>query len=368
MLSRAELRSLGFLFFFGIILLGIPILLRSSPVGDMSYTEIRFASIIKEQHSFPRYDHLSYGGRINTHEPGYSYLLRVFGSFGFFIPILFGILNVVLLFFLLRNFPSVLFFACLFLLLTPGFLYLHTSFSPLQIGIFLFLLSGVFFVHKRFFLSAITLGLLPLFSFIFFFTAVCLGFFLLSKKGIKAIHFGSFALVSIPIFFFSAPWFLKLGFPSLAFFSLPLFSPLSRLRLFYTEIGSLSGISLFLFFLALYGLYTFASERRQRLLFLSFALLSFASAFYSLSFFTLLLLPLSFFAAFGYSHYRRSTWKVALFKYGSLLVLFTALLFSTATYFSHIQELFPTAAHQEALAFLRSQAGNETVLGPLEEG
>ncbi len=371
MWSRAEWRSFVFLFVLGALLLGVtPFLRGSSFLGSEAAAQLRTVGILHQTHAFPIFDALSFQGRKVTQERGYSFLLSwIPQSWFIFVPFFFGLLNFVLFFFLLKDFsPSHRFISCLFFLLTPAFLFFHSTLHPLSVALTLLLLSGLFFRSSRFFFGILCLSLLPLFSIVlFFFSLASLILFALFRK-IQWKFVLALFFIGVIVCFFTAPWIFHLGLVSFSYLSVPFFTIVDHITLLFVEFGGFNGVSFFLFCLALYGGFVYLSQYRQILFgFLCF-LLSLGFFFLFSSFIAFFILPILFFAAFGFTHLLSSIWKSGLLKYAVLLVFIVALGSSTIFYFESVPSADPSLGLQQAFLFLDKQSSNGTILAPLSYG
>ncbi len=371
MLSNARLPFWALLILC-LVLLALPIMLRERftdglLVDPVSYDNLRLAKNVQES-GLISYDELSYSGRTYLGEHAWIILLSPYPEFlSNFLPLLFGILSFVVFYLLIsRLYPSLKFWASIFLLVSTPFLYAFSVSTEyvaaaffILLGFYLYIENKKNFAYALFFIS----GLFSVAS-LFFVTAIFL-YYSFRKK-----HFGEFSVVCLGFviaFLVSFYKIFSLGLPDL-FFGVTKFSIPSFLSFVFGEFGLASGVGLFLFFMALVGIYNLYSER-YKYVFLYFLLLLFLFVSF---YFPFLLFYLNFFLAFyaagGIIALLRYEWRSEELKFLTILIILCGALFSTVSFYASVDTFEPNQAKGEAMLFLKEQEISKVVFSDYTDG
>lgn len=249
------------------------------------------------------------------------------------------------------------------LILSPVFIFTFSSFSGSSLFILL-ALSSIFLLLQK---PPYRYGaLVPIgaASFIDLFSAILLIGILLwfwRAQGRKKDQFVLF-LAGIASLLFLNNWLL-LNLP----FTLGPFSTSSPLQDLFADVGSRSGLSIFLVLLAAIGLITAKKKEKLAAPIMLLALFAVLFSQNTNMLFSLALL-LTFFATKGFLWLWQRTWTLESVKSISLFLIILGLLFSTISYLGRSAELTPTETAWEAFSWIRENVPKDTLLyGPPEE-
>ncbi len=339
--------------FFGIILLSSMNFLRQDEtrIGEKTYF---YERIVDSQMD---YDELSYSGRSFTYNLGPIYLLLFLSklfSINFLLiilPIIFGIILLILSYLILKKLninENEINLTLIFLIITPLFLYNFVSYNPLTIILPLVLLSFYLFISK----NKISKILLPLLIFImgFFdyksiiFLLIAMIIYLIKLKQIKKIYpYLGISFLSLIITYL--PNLVKYGFTSSIFNE-------NYFKLFLSDLGSLTGISLFLIFFSIFGINYLWKTKNENFYFLIFFMLTFVLTLLNRGFIPYFIILLPYIASLGVNNLTKSRWESESIRRLTLLLLILGLIFSSYSTLVNIKDSQPNQNMFNALNFL----------------
>lgn len=135
---------------------------------------------------------------------------------------------------------------------------------------------------------------------------------------------------------------------------------------FISDLGGLSGISFFIFIMALFGLAVTWKKKNFYFAYLLLPLMIPAYAFNTNTIFFLSLLMV-FFAATGFVRLFERSWTLTALKKITFFILILGILFSSLTYIDRIQDYQPSLADKEALSWLKSNTLEEVIVASAPE-
>ncbi len=334
------------LIFICILVLIVPLILRYNlpMAGDNSYFYIRIADAIKDK-GISLYDNLSYSGRELIPEFGWPLVLAgVSKLFSItselaskILLIILGVLSFILFYYLTREL-KVRTLASLFLIVSPGFLYLFSISNVYAMSIFLTLLS--LFLYKKDKLSSLIIFfLIPFFSFNFM--PLVIIFYYLYRVNRRKDFIKYFVVFMLPNLIY-IPSLFKYGFE------------FNFNKNIIFDFGITFGIGIFLLILSIFGLaelwkrkYEFSMEY---FLFISLILISFYfnSVLFYLNF------MVSILAAIGFYRLMKRRWESNFIEMMILLIFLCGALFSGLSYISQYKNELPNQDIVDGLLFLKS--------------
>ena len=332
--------------------------------GDENYYYLRNAESIRQDFSFidkvtnrPIYDF------------GWPLLLAIFNSvLGIniellcrFLPLLIGLFTVVIFYLVLGEFDleeKIKSFSCLLLIFSPPFIYSYSSCNNYGMAIFLSLLAFYYFLKDKIINSLVILILLSFFgisNIILLFLLSVIGIFLRYRKKFF-VSLKYFGIVFLVYSIFKVPFWVKYGLPERVIFNV-----LDKEFLFqhiFSDLGGLTGISIFTFLLAGLGLVsTWNKKSKYSLLYVSvlFLLILFLRN-PSISFYLNLLLIVL--VVYGFIFVIHTRWESELIKKMIIIVLIVGILFSSFSYIKFLYTLEPNQKTLDGLNVLKLE--NET--------
>ena len=352
------------------ILLGTIFFIRYTTTGGLllgqeSYSTLRLAETIKEK-GITAPDILSYGGRPTLTEKGLAFLLSFSPLFlARILPFLLGLLSLYFFFKIIHFFkPELALLSSILLISNPTTLFLYSTITKYTLSLTLLLAALYFFLHKKDILSLFLLLLLPFVSYL---TSILAFLFVTFRKKNKTHYFIlSISYLLFVIFFLVT--LIKLGTPQLPNFNVNEFGTGFLQHGFLAEFGGSFGLGTFFFILALTGIY-FAFEKNYHYLLaylLFIPLLLLVSSIPALLFFSNFLF--AFYAAYSCRWILTREWKIPQLKMIIFTVLFCGILFSPLAYINRISLIEPDKYTGQALQFLTTQKGEDTVFSSYTNG
>jgi hypothetical protein len=367
-----EFDGLFFLFciLFVLLLLVLPSFVKYVNNGEFillssqSYSHLRLAEYIHENGQFPSYDWLSFAGVSFKFTTVFEFVLAEFSSTtGFplfyivlFLPVLFGLLSFILVYFLLIQLKLSIIFRRIFLLLlitSPLFLYLFSVSNYFYIPLFLILFSVVLFLSRSFFLRIVCyflLLLLPFFGYIFPILAILILVLLYVKFKRKQL------ILLAVILFCSLSFFVKDIFGLVSVWNVSNFLKYSFLL---TDFGYQCGFSLFSLMLSIIGV-IFILKRNKGQNKPSYDIYFFI--IFSISFCLFLFLNMEvlffinfiviFYAAHGFLYLVKFEYESSTIKYMTMIVLLSTAVFIPISYINHMHSFYPDREIVSAFSYL----------------
>jgi hypothetical protein len=357
------------LLIFCILILGFTagyrvIALDGAPIGEESYYNLRLA----ENTEFLDYDALSFMGRFTVMESFWILILSVSPALlSFLLPFLFGIGTFIFFYLIMgRLKPQIKNLASLLLIISPAFIYLFSTSTKFSGAMFFTSIAFYCFLRKKRWFALAALFLVSMFSSLFgigIWVALLLYYVFKKKEKFLFIGHSILLIVSFLIYYirlfdigWQKPFFL--GSSEVSFF-------LSKV---FVNFGAAFGFGVFMFVLALIGIYAVWNERYKFIL-----------AYLGLFFFLLfgvyldaILLILGIvlvpFAAIGLRRLYRYNWKIDAVKYLVIIIIFAGLLFTTISYEKAHVNAFPNEDYNGAIKLLEKEGKGRVVLSDPENG
>lgn len=272
----------------------------------------------------------------------------------FLIPPLLSIFSLLILFKLtekLKLKKEFVFFFTLFFILTPTFLFSFTAFSAYS-WFFLLVMMGfwLLFHHQE---KIRIFSLIPFImaTFVDSFSA----FLLLSLQLVYLLTKRNKKIKDNFLSFSAGLTFFLLIFNKFVFNIPILIGPFHPQKIFpdlISDLGSLSGISVFMFILAVIGLAVTWKKKEFYTTYLLLPVIIVAYLFNTQTIFYLSILMV-FFATVGFLKLFEQRWSLVLLKKLTFFLLLLGIVFSTLTYVERMSEYLPLNADQEALTWIK---------------
>ena len=355
-----------------IVLLAVPIFVRHNYsaglfIGEESYRSLRIANEIKTGGDTAN-DELSYGGRVFLEESFWFYILSFNPKvLAMYLPAVFGLLSFILFYFILDYIkPSVKGISSLLLVISPVYIYLFSTATKYAAAAFFILLGVYLYIKDKKIFSHICFFSAGLFS-VFSLLAVSTVFFL---KGLRKRAFWDFVYTFAGffiLFFYYFKGVFAYGFPAVLFIIKEFTYTDFFSRLFFV-FGANSGIGFFFFVLALIGAYSMFKERYFYVfVYFIFAVLLFIS-YYTGFLLPYLLFAFAFYAGRGFMVLLDHEWRSGMFKFLTLLVVCSGLLFNLFVFVNGIGGFYPNSEYSGAIDFLDGINIYDTVFSDYKNG
>jgi len=324
-------------------------------IGESSYFHLNQAEHINQQNFYQNPYHLFLS--LNSLN---NYLIYQA------IPILLAILSLFLLINILKEFklnPKNQFFFLIFLILSPTFIYTFTIINHHSFFIFLILLGFSLLLQKKRFLKHLSFPVFALIPFFDVFSSILTLLLLLTyfylKKGNKLKPLITLVIILTLINIILKKILIKTSLKQLLLLSQ--YDSQNIFIDFFSDLGSLFGLSLFIILLAIIGLiYTWKKEKFY--LAYSFLILFTILSIYQTSTLIYLNFFIIFFASFGFTYLSNKEWKLNIIKNTTLLLLTLGIIFSTLTYLDNLSSLSPNPEIKESLLWLKENSEKNTTI------
>lgn len=352
------------IFLFGFIILILPYFFRGFILhGQESYFYFRISNFILEN-SIPNYDFLSFGGRAFLYSLGSPLFLVLFNllfkiklvGLLVFSPIIFGILSLFLYYNILKSFKinkNVLSFACYILILSPVFLYSFTHFTSFTIPLFLNLLGFFLILRKRKifrYLSFLVYFILSFFGFInILFGLLLLFFYFYKLKKLKRFIPYSFLILFV---IYLNNHFVGFGLDIISYKFYSLFS----------DFGGEFGLSIFLLFLAFFGLVGLWQKKYGNLNYYLFFILGIFFLILNIRYLIYFNLMLCILGAFGLRYIYKLKWNSLLIRNLTVVLLIGGIIFSGVSFLTENSKIDLSDEFYESMVFLGNRASPRDVI------
>jgi hypothetical protein len=280
-----------------------------------------------------------------------------------FIPPIFGLISLLLLYFLLKAINmghNDTFFAIIILATTPIFLYNFTTFSPEIIVLPIFLAGLLFFVKGYYVPSAIFFGTTALLN--IFYTIlgliIVVGDYLIKRKHLLNLIINSgviFISVLLGVLLFQINYFVAFT---------PLLSGLNGLLI---EFGAMKSYAVISMGLAILGLFSWWKKESSKTMVLIVVLVLILSSIFFESIRLPIAVVLAVFAAFSISYLANREWEIFVLK-GVILLLILCILFFSAVLTLNMQTKNIIQKDASSFAFLSSVDVSDTILSVERNG
>ncbi len=127
----------------------------------------------------------------------------------------------------------------------------------------------------------------------------------------------------------------------------------------FTDLGSISGMSLFTILLAVIGLAISWKKWHPAHLILLLGVLAASISSHALF---ILAIGIAWFASRGFLSLLRRSWSMRTLKYFTLLLLSLGIIFSTLSYLQRLPEIGPSAPEREVLSWIRGDTASEEIV------
>lgn len=283
----------------------------------------------------------------------------------FLIPPLLSILSLLILFKLAEKIKlkkEFVFFFALFFILTPTFLFSFTTFSAYSLFFLLVMLGFWLLFHHQEKIRMFSLIPFIIATFVDGFSTFLLLslqlIYLLTKRSKKIYIKDNF------LFFSTGITFILLIVNKFVFNIPVLIGPFHPQKIFpdlISDLGGLSGISIFMFILAVIGLVVTWKKKEFHITYLLLPIIILAYLFNTQTIFYLSILMV-FFATVGFLKLFERHWSLVLLKKLTFFLLLLGIVFSTLTYIERMSEYLPLNADQEALTWIKENTPKETTI------
>ncbi|MEW6063441.1 MAG: hypothetical protein AB1571_03695 [Nanoarchaeota archaeon] len=368
--ARKEVLFLLFL----VVLTVITMFRMDMPAGEDFYYHSRIAGQILQGNIF--YDDLSYGGRFILPTLGLELIIAILSfitslsikTISLLLPILFGLGSFLILYSMLKRLNKIiLVLGFLFILISPGFLYLFTRLSVYSAVVFFTLLS-IYFLSKNY--SKLSIASFVLVLFISFSGGVISLFIILIycayirdlRAWLKFFVAGAlFSLIYVP-------FLIKFGIPEIQEFPLGSKGINFIFQRYFFDFGSKFGLAVFSFLLSFFGISKLLKDKESHLVeYVSFVGLFILAYFFDAALFFLLFFA-SILAAYGFITLLRKRWQSYTIKYVTLLIFIYGLLFSGTSYVNQSINELPDKPIVDGLTYLESLDGRDAVFSYYTNG
>ena len=349
-----------------LILLILPILLKENDlkIGEYSYFYERMVNLAEEKLN---YDKLSYSGRDFTYDFGPVSLLLFLNNFFdikillFVLPIFFGLITILLFYFLLRKLDieeNVIILTLVFFIISPVIFYIFTSYNKFTVILpLIFLFINLFIYQNKFFKlsSLIFLFLLGFFSYkAILMSLLFILIYLIKQKNLKQIYLPLFiSFISLIIAYLSrliTYGIINTGIEENYFKNL------------FSDLGSLYGLSIALFFFLIFGLnYLWKSKYKYIHVYIAFLILIILTILNKdfIIYFNFLAFYL---AALGVNYLINSKWDSEIIRKLTIFLLIFILIFSSYNSLLAIKNSQPNKEVYDALVDLRNYGSNDDIV------
>lgn len=366
-----------FFLFFILIILILPSLLRFAKNDQFilfssdSYYHLRIGEYIIQKGVLPEFDWLSFGGSVLESNSVFEFVLASFSSIFnipllyvvIYLPVFFGLISFVLLYFLFLRFDIEKNFRRIFLILlatSPVFLYLFCVSNYCYIPIFLVLASlNLYFSKRRFFrvFAFLLLLIIPFFGYLFVIFGLLLFLLIYLKTSKRDALFFSIFLGVILIFFIKEILFS---------FSFKNHFDFMSYDFFLADLGYLSGFSLFSLVLFVIGIIVVfnnnsISSKKAFDFFLIFIFLVLTLIFVFLNENAIFFLNfiVIYYGTYGFLYVLKFDYGVFFFRHITIFLILSCVIFMPIFYINSMTSFYPTKEAISALSFLHQTENND---------
>ena len=349
-----------------IIILLLPLLVRllffnGIIPGEEHYYDIRISEYISNNKKIPSIDPLTKENYILV---PYHILLSLFPiESSILASIILGALSIILFYQILNklriNYLEKI-LTLIILIISPSFIFLFSLSNQYFLSIFLILLGFYLFTQKKriyFILSIPIFALTSIFNLPISLLSLSLILIYSINNKLKIKNFYIISIITIPLtIIYHTYIYNSYGFPQ--------YNPFEKLNIFqqlFSDLGGVTGISIFSALLAILGMYLFWQKRKQIIAYMLF------SIFIIISLYSNYLIPhLSFiiaiFAAYGFSKIISMKWHLKIIKNLTIIILFLGLLFSSISYIQRITTQNPNQEIIDSLTWLRTNSNKDSIV------
>ncbi len=352
------------IFLIAFIIIILPSLIRGFDIhGQESYFYHRISNYILNN-EIPSYDFLSFGGRAFLYSIGSILILVMLNlilkislvNLITFIPIILGFFSVVLIFFILkklnitRNTRS---FMCYLFILSPAFLYSFIHFTSFTIPLFLNLLGFYFIIkNKKIFnyLAFFVYVILSFFEFIHIFFGLMLVFFYFWING-KLRRFVPYSAIILLVLYLNNH-FVHFGISVMNY----------KIYEYFFIFGGEYGLSIFLIFLSLFGMFYLWKDKYKNSIYYLFILISIIILVLNSKYIIYATLIMSILGAYGLKYLYKLKWSSTMIRDLTMIILILGVIFSGALFLANNSERDPNSGLYNAIIFIEGNSNPRDVI------
>jgi hypothetical protein len=369
-----KFRFFIFILFFLLMILILPSLLRSIKNDSFilfsqdSYYHLRVSDYVEKEGVYPSYDWFSFSGsdfnRFFVYESILFFISNIFNVPIFFVilylPVIFGIMFFVILYIVLLKTveeKNLIRIFVVLLITSPLFLYLFCVSNYCYIPAFILILGIYFYVSSNFYLKWVSYFLfliIPVFGIVFLLITILFFLFLYQRNSDNISLFASI--------FLGAVFIILTIFCSFSF-SLNTNFDFSRFNLLISDLGYVSGLSLFLVLLFIFGIVKKMEDRKRKQdvyfdLFAAFCLVLIFLFFSEMSIYFLNFIFV-YYAAWGFIYIFEFNYSMNLFKVFTLFLIISCAVFAPVSYITSMSSFYPDKDAIDALNYLNYFENND---------
>jgi hypothetical protein len=291
----------------------------------------------------------------------YNFILEIFNSEFLLriVPTIFGIINVILLYYILQKFVKKklqLFLTISVYVFSPVFIYIHTTINNLFLPVFFFLIALLFLLNHKYFLSLIGLLISVVLNQLFILPVLILLLVTFEKN--KSDN----SFIPILSILLSTYLVVSLSFPE------PNISIHQGLLNLVSDLGSNIGLGLFSIVISLFGL-IISWQKKNNNVIIYVSLFSFLFAFLTENLFIVFInFIMAYYAGLAIYTMIKSKWDSELLKTYVIILVFCGLIFSTGSYIKRISDSGPFSNEIESLIWLKDNNDGSMVLSDYQYG
>ncbi len=318
------------------------------------------------------YYHLSNAAELHArsfyYAPTYLLLKIIPENLLFLIPFGLALISIILALIVIQKLKRTRefsFFFLLLLIITPAFIYTFTTFSAYSIFLVLLLIGFLLLLQKSIrlrYLSLIPFALTvfqDLFCGIFTLALLSAYFYRYrNERTVRKIYY--FAAVSMIILMILGKYLLKIPF------LLGPFYPGNIINDLVSDLGGVSGISIFLLILAIIGVIT-SLKKKEFYAFYMVLLISLAAFIYNSQAIFFLALATAWLAAEGLLNLLQYKWSFAQLRKFAILLIALCLLFSTLTYLDRYTAMPPLKDDLAVLSWVKENTPSDAIIFSIPE-
>lgn len=309
-------------------------------------------------------DTLSYSGRTYTYPLGTvmvaAYLKAAGFSFIFLIlPFLLGIFTAGIFYAIIKNLrqdKKIAFIATIILLLSPAFIYTFVFLKEFTIPIFLAIAACYLLIKKKVLPAYILLALMPFFGLEHFIIALAIIMLTRTPEHKTKATLAAIITLLLGIALY-LPLLLQFGLPEITTFEQH--NPLFKI---FSDFGSRFGISIFIIFLAFFGLKDLWKEKyTHSRLYAALAIIILLTIIKA-SFIIYATFLLALLAALGILYLLNTRWESKTIQDLTIFILILGLLFSAASFLNNYKSAQPSPEIIESLQFLSQLSSPDDII------
>lgn len=262
------------------------------------------------------------------------------------LPFVTGLFNVYLLYLVFKELikdKKQLFLTVLITLLSPVFIYTHSTYNSLFFPLLLVLLGTLFMLKDKYLLSAITLFAALIFNLNLFIVILFLLIIFYEQLKSKKIFFPIIGLIGSCYIFSTIN---NAAFPN----SLSIYFLLTN---YISDFGAIIGFGFFTLFLSAIGLYLSWNNKNENIIFYYALIALFVCSLYDNNLIIFIDLILIYYAGFALIKLWKSKWQSKILKNYVILLIICGLIFSAGSYLNEVSMVGPEQSEILSLSWLK---------------